>query len=58
MAIRALEIKDGRWARYCTGGGIVADSDPRAELEETGWKAAQLRAMEVAGKLPGAPHGG
>ena len=58
MAIRALEIRDGRWARYCTGGGIVADSDPRNELEETRWKAVQLGAMEAAGKLPPAPRGG
>ena len=31
-------------ARYCTGGGIVADSDPLRELAETRWKAAQLPA--------------
>jgi anthranilate/para-aminobenzoate synthase component I len=43
MAIRTLEIEpsDGR-GRYLTGGGIVADSDPWRELEETRWKAAQL----------------
>jgi anthranilate/para-aminobenzoate synthase component I len=42
MAIRTLEIARGGEARYCTGGGIVADSDPWRELEETRWKAAQI----------------
>jgi len=50
MAIRTLEIaSDGtpgeRRARYVTGGGIVADSDPWRELEETRWKAAQLASL-------------
>lgn len=27
---------------YFAGGGIVADSDPRSEVEETRWKARQL----------------
>ncbi len=51
MAIRTLEVRDRRWARYCTGGGIVAESDPARELDETGWKASQLGAMEAAGNL-------
>ncbi len=42
MAIRVLSIKDGT-AHYYAGGGIVADSDPEEEVEETQWKAAQLR---------------
>ena len=29
-------------AEYFAGGGIVADSVPERELEETRWKAAQL----------------
>ena len=41
MAIRTLVIHDGQGA-YWVGGGIVADSDPERELEETLWKAAQL----------------
>jgi anthranilate/para-aminobenzoate synthase component I len=41
MAIRTLEIEGDR-AHYWTGGGIVADSDPERELEETRWKAAHL----------------
>jgi anthranilate/para-aminobenzoate synthase component I len=46
MAIRTLEIDvhDGV-GRYVTGGGIVADSDPWRELEETRWKAAQLERL-------------
>jgi anthranilate/para-aminobenzoate synthase component I len=41
MAIRVLTIKK-REAHYFAGGGIVADSDPVAELDETRWKGAQL----------------
>ncbi|MBI4702240.1 MAG: anthranilate synthase component I family protein [Deltaproteobacteria bacterium] len=44
MAIRTLVLCD-RQGEYWTGGGIVADSDPRRELEETRWKAAQLAAV-------------
>ncbi len=44
MAIRVLTIKGGR-AHYFAGGGIVADSDPEQELQETTWKAEQLRAL-------------
>jgi anthranilate/para-aminobenzoate synthase component I len=43
VAIRTLEIDtDLGVARYATGGGIVADSEPWRELEETRWKAAQV----------------
>ena len=49
MAIRTLEVAapnaGGRRARYATGGGIVADSDPMREVEETKWKAAQLASL-------------
>jgi len=41
MAIRVLVIQKQE-AHYFAGGGIVADSDPEAELEETRWKGAQL----------------
>ncbi len=41
MAIRTLCSLDGR-AQYFVGGGIVADSVPEREVEETRWKAAQL----------------
>jgi anthranilate/para-aminobenzoate synthase component I len=44
MAIRVLTIQNGE-AQYFAGGGIVADSDPEAELLETGWKGTQLDAL-------------
>lgn len=44
MAIRTLCLRGGE-GEYFTGGGIVADSDPLLELEETRWKAAQLSAL-------------
>jgi isochorismate synthase EntC len=39
-----LTIVDGE-AHYFAGGGIVADSDPYQELQETDWKAEQLRSL-------------
>jgi anthranilate synthase component 1 len=45
MAIRTIEVaKVGQEQRACyfAGGGIVADSIPERELEETRWKAVQL----------------
>jgi anthranilate/para-aminobenzoate synthase component I len=41
MAIRTAMLQDGE-GEYWTGGGIVADSDPAREVEETRWKALQL----------------
>ena len=41
MAIRTLTAR-GSEGHYFTGGGIVADSDPAREVEETLWKAQQL----------------
>jgi anthranilate synthase component 1 len=41
MGIRTVVLA-GREGEYLTGGGIVADSDPARELEETRWKALQL----------------
>jgi anthranilate/para-aminobenzoate synthase component I len=41
MAIRTLTVRRGE-GHYFTGGGIVADSDPEREVEETVWKAQQL----------------
>jgi anthranilate/para-aminobenzoate synthase component I len=46
MAIRTVVLA-GREGEYWTGGGIVADSDPAREVEETRWKALQL--MRAAG---------
>ncbi len=51
MAIRVLTIRGGR-GHYFAGGGIVADSDPAAEVEETLWKARQLAAL-APGLAPG-----
>ncbi len=42
MAIRTAVLA-GSEGEYWTGGGIVADSDPARELEETRWKALQLQ---------------
>ncbi|HEY2514828.1 MAG TPA: anthranilate synthase component I family protein [Polyangiaceae bacterium] len=45
VAIRTLEIGERGRGTYGAGGGIVADSDPEREVEETRWKAAQLAAL-------------
>ncbi len=42
ILIRTLQVA-GREVRFRAGGGIVADSDPAAELEETRAKARGLR---------------
>ncbi|HEY3495967.1 MAG TPA: anthranilate synthase component I family protein [Polyangiaceae bacterium] len=44
MAIRTLSVKDGI-GHFYVGGGIVADSEPERELEETLWKARGLIAL-------------
>ena len=44
MAIRTLTVRQGG-GHYYSGGGIVADSDPARELEETHWKALQIAAL-------------
>jgi anthranilate/para-aminobenzoate synthase component I len=56
VAIRTLELRDGRlWIG--AGGGIVADSDPRAELEEAITKARPIAAAVGAGVAVGAGGG-
>jgi anthranilate synthase component 1 len=51
IAIRTAVIRDGR-AFVQAGGGIVADSDPQAEFDESVNKAsAVLRAVASAGSL-------
>jgi anthranilate synthase component 1 len=51
IAIRTMLIKDGV-AYVQAGGGIVADSDPQLEFEETRHKArALMRAVDAAGKI-------
>lgn len=41
MVIRTLTVCDGQ-GHYFAGGGIVADSDPAREVQETLWKAEAL----------------
>jgi anthranilate synthase component 1 len=49
IAIRTLLVKDGR-IHVQVGGGVVADSDPEREYEETEHKAgALMQAIERAG---------
>ncbi|HKP95066.1 MAG TPA: anthranilate synthase component I [Fibrobacteria bacterium] len=51
IAIRTMLVKDGV-AYVQAGGGIVADSDPQMEFEETKHKAqALMRAVDAAGKI-------
>jgi anthranilate/para-aminobenzoate synthase component I len=58
MAIRTLQVVGGEEAIYFSGGGIVADSDPLREVEETRWKAAQLFALVRGEARPPAPRRG
>ncbi len=52
IAIRTL-IRDGNKLTYQVGAGIVADSDPQKEYEETLHKAAGIRlAVEAIGGTP------
>jgi anthranilate/para-aminobenzoate synthase component I len=44
MAIRTLSVQRGI-GHYWAGGGIVADSDPAREVEETLWKAEAILAL-------------
>ena len=49
VAIRTMVVREGQ-ARFNTGGGIVAESDPAAEYEESRLKArALLRALGASG---------
>jgi len=54
ILIRSVLVQDG-WAQFQTGAGIVADSDPAAEYEETLHKAAAMRrALGAEDVSPGA----
>jgi para-aminobenzoate synthetase component 1 len=57
IAIRTIIITNHR-AYAQTGGGIVADSDPQAEWDETITKAKALIAGIKATQKPGAEHKG
>lgn len=48
MAIRTLTVVQGQ-GHYFAGGGIVADSVPELEVEETLWKAARILHLAGAG---------
>ena len=48
LTIRTFAIADGRLHLW-VGGGIVWDSDPARELEETRWKSLQLARATGAG---------
>ncbi len=54
MAIRTL-TRRGSVGHYFAGGGIVADSRPDMEVEETLWKAAQLERIAEPPDAPEAP---
>jgi anthranilate/para-aminobenzoate synthase component I len=56
MAIRTL-VSRGGVGHYFTGGGIVADSVPEREVEETLWKAESVLAL-VARAETSAARGG
>jgi anthranilate synthase component 1 len=50
ILIRSAEIEGDDTLRFRTGAGIVIDSDPQRELDETRAKArGMLRALGVAG---------
>jgi para-aminobenzoate synthetase component 1 len=57
IAIRTIIITNHR-AYAQTGGGIVADSDPQAEWDETITKARALIAGITATQKPGSEHKG
>jgi len=42
MAIRCAVFDASGRGEYLVGGGVVADSDPSREVEETRWKASQI----------------
>ena len=44
MAIRTLTVRGGE-GHYFAGGGIVADSDPEREVQETLWKAEAMMSV-------------
>jgi anthranilate/para-aminobenzoate synthase component I len=46
MAIRTAVFDAAGDGEYLVGGGIVADSDPEREVEETRWKARQLGELD------------
>ncbi len=47
MAIRTLVASNRDMGHYFAGGGIVADSVPELEVEETHWKALQILSISA-----------
>jgi len=56
ITIRTVVVADGA-AHVQTGAGVVADSDPQGELEETRAKAAALLPAVVGGAAAAGPGG-
>jgi anthranilate synthase component 1 len=55
IALRSVILKDGK-AYFQAGAGVVADSDPNKEYEETLCKArAMAEALAMAGQMPSSP---
>ncbi|HMA96333.1 MAG TPA: anthranilate synthase component I family protein [Polyangiaceae bacterium] len=52
MAIRTLVVDSTGAGQYHSGGGIVADSDPGQEVQETRWKAHQLLFANATAEQP------
>lgn len=50
MAIRTAVFGPDGVGEYGVGGGIVVDSDPARELEETRWKSLQLQKIVRGGR--------
>jgi len=44
IATRSVTVRVGE-GHYFAGGGIVADSDPEREVQETHWKAPAVLAL-------------
>lgn len=49
MAIRCAVFDASGRGEYLVGGGVVADSDPSREVEETRWKASQISHVAARG---------
>ncbi len=56
MTIRTAHLARSGEGQYFAGGGIVIDSDPQAEVEETEWKAVQLLSLGSSKLAPIGPH--
>ena len=48
-ALRCAVFDASGRGEYLVGGGVVADSDPSREVEETRWKASQISHVAARG---------